>query len=277
MEPETVKPVLTSNLMDADEMLHRIHEESRLAAARLQTDKAKYPANLVDVERAEAMHANVLERMKPATADEAVRVDVDSTKAKFSDANGALLLTREQVQKARDAAEARYDDALKQDTSTLSAELTRVSRLFDDMARAAENLPAEREAFAPGSIEALAAEGVQDTATQNARARVKGRTLSDVVQLYENALGSSASLTSRAVLRLVEEGTSTLDTRPDATDAAALLKLQQLVADARAKRIPAWLREGQARLEKLEHDTTFSTLSGHLRQGRGVARRPGRS
>jgi len=232
--------------------------------------------SLTDVEAFEQRPAAWTAAATESAADQMVRDEMAAVRATYQ-RNGALVLDASAFERYEDTFREKLDRELLDNGIAIEKERAELLERIDAETKAAETLrPAFAGEFAPGTEKALLAELLDEQKRARYRADFAGLNYAQLADLYERAEDGAHNEVVRIVEDAVQLGTLAQlgIVNADSTDtAAAMTKLQDLVTVRRKARVPKWLTEAKERVVRTR-TLTFTSRLDHLRQGRGVARRP---
>lgn len=232
--------------------------------------------SLTDVEQFEGRPKAFLDDAREDVADAKTDAEMQAVREKYS-RDGALVFDGAVFDAYEAKFRERYDQELLDRGIAIEADREALlARIDRDMA-AAEVLPsAVTGRFPADSEKSLLAQLLDRQERADVRAQLAGLTFAQVAALYDRATDTEHNI----VVRVLEEaaGMGTLEqlgiVNADATETAgALMHLQTAIKARRAARVPKWLHEARERVLRTR-TLTFTTKLDHLRQGRGIARRP---
>ncbi len=171
-----------------------------------------------------------------------------------TDGDGVLTVSQAAITEYRVEVRA----ALQRRASAYVTELANVQKAAVEALTVAEavhaELPTEAQRLGPNADDhlRLMARSVDVQEADAAVRRLAGRTFGQIADVYEKTPDSS---TDAALVRTIETGVRDgfhgIDVaRTGADDAFAVARLQRLVAERRKARLPDWLKDARARVEK---------------------------
>ena len=169
-----------------------------------------------------------------------------------------------------------YDVTRGADAAVLQAETNALQSALDEAIAGAEVVKSERDAFGTSTSNAIMVGVLEELVGQRLRGEWRELTIADLAHQYATWDQERGDRTPMKMLEdAMRAGTLTRLVRaadPE-RDAAAMLSLQRVVAERRKTRVPPALYALRDRLTGVRtlQRRLFIT---HLREGKGVARRP---
>lgn len=217
-------------------------------------------------------------RLNAEAADRSIKQEIEATVATYT-RKGNTLLSAETVADYEARLRAQFDEDSAAEGLALAKDRQTLIERIAEAARYHEPLRAPVAMVAPATDKMVLAGILDELQLMRVRSDLTNLTRAELLDTMATWTDETHSPFLRTVEAAVLDGTlSRLGIRDDRDnpkqDVMAIPRLQQAVADRRAKRVPAWLHEAGKRAQALG-SMRFTTALDHLRSGRGVANRPG--
>lgn len=228
------------------------------------------------VEKHEGAVKAALDNARPETADAYVARRITDLRQEFT-RNGIELLDQDALASPDRKVREEYDKNLQTTLEAADKEREALEQACRAAIEASSELKSPAEEWGTGTEKFLLASILDEQQQQRVRTEIAATRASvdQIANVYKNSSDTRDSAFVRHVERAARTGTlEGLGVVFDGSveSVAAQMRLQELIAERRRARVPAWLFEAQTRL-RATRTLTFTHTLDHLRRGRGIARR----